>query len=84
MPMVDLVVDKGGRRWRNRGLNSVPSAHCWEPVFRAATGALTVAAYAEESVRGSETDSMWEPLAEDLSVSETFTGELRVHKRTLQ
>lgn len=74
MPMVDLVVNKGGRKWRNRGLKSVPSAHCWEPVIRAASGALSIAAYTDQRVEDSKTDSMWESLVENLSVSEAFIG----------
>ena len=75
MPMVDLVVDKGGRSWRNRGLNSVPIAHTWEPVARAAAGGLFLSAYAEERVEGIETDSIWGSLAEKLPVVDAFAGE---------
>lgn len=75
MPMVDLFVLKDGQKWRNRGLNSVPTAHCWESVGRAAAGVLTVSAYAEEEVEGSMTDSMWGALAEKIPISEAFTGE---------
>lgn len=74
MPMVDIVVSKGGKKWRNRGLNSVPFAHCWESVGRAATGAMVVSAYMEEKIEGSETDSMWGPLAENIPVTATLTG----------
>ncbi|CAN0187729.1 unnamed protein product, partial [Hapterophycus canaliculatus] len=73
MPMVDLVVSKGGRKWRNRGLNSVPVAHTWEPVGRAAAGGLFLSAYAEEKVEGSETDFMWGTLAERVPVTDAFT-----------
>ncbi|CAM9607986.1 unnamed protein product [Ectocarpus fasciculatus] len=73
MPMVDLVVSKGGRKWRNRGLNSVPVAHTWEPVERAAAGGVFLSAYAEERVEGSETDSMWGAIAEKLPVTDAFT-----------
>ncbi|CAN0133881.1 unnamed protein product [Ectocarpus sp. 6 AP-2014] len=73
MPMVDLVVSKGGRKWRNRGLNSVPVAHTWEPVERAAAGSVFLSAYAEERVEGSETDSMWGAIAEKLPVTDAFT-----------
>eukprot|EP00752_Nemacystus_decipiens_P007320 g6549.t3 len=72
MPMVDLVVEKEGRSWRNRGLNSVPIAHAWEPVARAAAGSLFLSAYAEERVEGSETDSIWGSLAEKLPVADAF------------
>lgn len=82
MPLVDLVVDKGGRRWRNRGLRSLPSAHCWEPVARAASGALSVSAFTEEKVKGSETDSIWGPLVEDVDVSEAFAGKLGISAPT--
>lgn len=75
MPMVDLVVDKGGRSWRNRGLNSVPIAHTWESVARAAAGSLFLSAYAEERVEGSGTDSIWGSLAEKLPVADAFSGE---------
>lgn len=74
MPMVDLVVAKGARKWRNRGLNSVPVAHTWEPVGRAAGGSLFLSAYAEEKVEGSETDFMWGTLAERVPVTDAFTG----------
>lgn len=74
MPMVDLVVSKGDRKWRNRGLNSVPMAHTWEPVGRAAGGGLFLSAYAEEKVEGSETDFMWGTLAERVPVTDAFTG----------
>ncbi|CAM9994943.1 unnamed protein product [Pylaiella littoralis] len=73
MPMVDLVVSKEGQKWRNRGLNSVPVAHTWEPVGRAATGSLYLSAYVEEKVQGSETDSMWGTLAEKVPVTDAFT-----------
>ncbi|CAN0498388.1 unnamed protein product, partial [Ectocarpus sp. 8 AP-2014] len=73
MPMVDLVVSKGGRKWRNRGLNSVPVAHTWEPVERAAAGSVFLSAYVEERVEGSETDSMWGAIAEKLPVTDAFT-----------
>lgn len=72
--MVDLVVVKAGQSWRNRGLKSVPAPHCWEPVNRAVVGALSLSAYAEEPVEGSNTDSMWGTLAENLAVTEAFTG----------
>lgn len=75
MPMVDLVVEKGGRTWRNRGLNSVPIAHTWEPVARAAAGGLFLSAYAEERVEGSETDSIWGSLAEKLPVVDACSGD---------
>lgn len=74
MPVVDLVVTKGGQKWRNRGLNTVPSAHCWETVERVAAGSLSVSAYAEERVEGSETDTIWGTLAEKVSIAEAFTG----------
>ena len=76
MPMVDLVVAKAGDRWRNRGLNSVPISYCWEPVGRAAGGVLSLSAYVEERVEGSDVDSMWGTLADKLSVKEAFTGKL--------
>jgi len=75
MPMVDLVVSRGDREWRNRGLNSVPFAHTWEPVSRAAAGSLFLSAYVEEKVEGSKTDSMWGTLAEKVPVTDAFTGE---------
>lgn len=75
MPMVDLVVAKGGRSWRNRGLNSVPIAHTWEPVARAAAGSLSLSAFVEEKVEGSEIDSIWGSLAEKVPVVDAFSGE---------
>lgn len=72
MPVVDIVVDKGGMKWRNRGLNTVPSAHCWEPVSRVASGALRISCYAEEKVQGSSTDSIWGTLAENVAVASAF------------
>lgn len=74
MPMADLVVLKGGRKWRNRGLNTVPTAHCWEAVERAAAGVLYISAYFEEKVKDSKTDSMWGVLAERVPVTEALTG----------
>lgn len=76
MPMADLVVSKAGDRWRNRGLNSFPISYCWEPVGRAAGGVLSMSAYVEEKVEGSDVDSMWGTLAHKLSVKEAFTGTL--------
>lgn len=76
MPVVDLVVIKGGQKWRNRGLNTVPSAHCWETVGRVAAGLVSVSAYVEEKVEGSETDTIWGTLAEKVSIAEAFTGRL--------
>lgn len=73
MPMADLVVSKAGDRWRNRGLNSFPISYCWEPVGRAAGGVLSMSAYVEEKVEGSDVDSMWGTLAHKLSVKEAFT-----------
>lgn len=82
--MVDLVVSKEGQKWRNRGLNSVPVAHTWEPVGRAATGSLYLSAYVEEKVQGSETDSMWGTLAEKVPVTDAFTGKHKyIEVRTL-
>lgn len=74
--MVDLVVRKGDDKWRNRGLKSVPLSHCWETVARVAGGALTLSAYVEEKVEGSETDTMWGALVEKVSVKDAFTGGL--------
>lgn len=73
MPTVDAVVDKGGKKWRNRGLKTVPSANCWEPVARAASGSLLLSAYVEEKVEGSNTDSIWGPLAENVAVTDAFS-----------
>lgn len=56
-------------------MNSVPIAHTWEPVARAAAGGLFLSAYAEERVEGSETDSIWGSLAEKVPVTDAFSGE---------
>ncbi|CAM9895828.1 unnamed protein product [Discosporangium mesarthrocarpum] len=74
LPALDVFVSKRGKLWRNRGIHSIPVAHCWLQVGASQLDRLALSAYAGERVEGSERASMWYTLEEKIGISEALTA----------